>query len=196
MNRAFGSQLIRQPSIFLLKEDRRQTILTVFNWSDKPAIHDLRLNELGLPASAAYQATNVLRGGEVQLSGGQVRLTQPAHSVRVIKLIDTAIAASGPPFDCHGPSGTNGGEAADFRAEGTDATRPALEFHWNFGDGVHVDGAEVRHAFTQPGKYTVAVEATGLDGRADRKEFQVNVTGYVPTIYDPAAKQRFEPAGK
>jgi hypothetical protein len=42
----------------------------------------------------------------------------------------------------------------------------------------------------------VTVEATGPDGRTDRKELQVNVTGYVPSIYDPAVKQRFEPGAR
>ncbi|HVT97732.1 MAG TPA: glycoside hydrolase family 36 protein, partial [Acidobacteriaceae bacterium] len=49
-----------EPSIFLLREDDRQTILTIFNWSEKPTTHDLTLAELGLRATA-YDATDILR---------------------------------------------------------------------------------------------------------------------------------------
>lgn len=185
----------RQPSVFLLKEDARQGVLTVFNWTEQTATQHLNLARLGLD-HAAYEAVDVLHGGAVQVNGGQIDLTLPAHSVRMVKLIDMGMAAVPPSFDVHVPSHANGGETALFRAEGTDASRPILGFHWQFGDGVSADGPEAHHAYTQPGKYTVEVEATGLEGRTERKQFHVDVIGYVPTIFDPALKQRFQPAGK
>lgn len=180
-----------QPSTFVLKEDARQTILTLFNWTEASKDHRLRLTELGLAKSDGYQATDVLRGGAVQISEGQLDLRLPAHSVRVIKLIDSTIAAAGPAVELHGPTEAKGGEALAFYAAGTDAERPALEFHWNFGDGVRADGREVTHAFTQPGRYTVSVEAVGIGGPSQRKDVEVKVVGYVPTVYDPALKERF-----
>jgi alpha-galactosidase len=182
-----------QPSIFLLREDDRQTILTIFNWSEKPTTHDLTLAELGLRATA-YDATDILRSIAVPIGSGRLELRLPAHSVRMIKFIDKGLVAAAPAFDWHGPSHAQGGEAVVFHAEGTDASRPALEFHWDFGDGVNAEGPEVHHAFTQPGTYTVVVTATGLNGRAERRQSQISVTGLVPTIYDPALKQRFDPA--
>lgn len=186
----------QQPSIFLLKEDARQTLLTVFNWTEAPKEHRLQLTELGLERGDRYRATDVLRGGAVEVSEGQIALTQPAHSVRMIKLIDSTIDAAAPAFACHGPSEAKGGETLGFHAEGSDAQRPALEFRWSFGDGVNAEGPNVTHAFTQPGSYTVTVEAIGLGGVSERKNLAVKVVGYVPTVYDPALKQRFQPAGK
>ena len=38
----------QQPSIFLLKQDKRQTILTVFNWTEKAQTRKIDLSSLGL----------------------------------------------------------------------------------------------------------------------------------------------------
>ncbi|HYA26031.1 MAG TPA: glycoside hydrolase family 36 protein, partial [Terriglobales bacterium] len=37
-----------QPSIFLLHEDKRQSMLAVFNWTENPRSHEFKLEELGL----------------------------------------------------------------------------------------------------------------------------------------------------
>jgi len=66
-----------------------------------------------------------------------------------------------------------------------------LGYHWEFGDGVSVDGADVSHVYTQPGQYTVTVTATGLNGRTAQNTLGISITGTVPTAYDPAAKQRY-----
>ena len=66
-----------------------------------------------------------------------------------------------------------------------------LGYRWNFGDGVTGEGAEVRHTYTQPGSYMVTVEAMGLDKRSSTKSMTIAVTGYVPTIYDAARKERY-----
>jgi len=64
-----------QPSTFLLREDQRQAILTVFNWTNTTRSHTLRLADLGLPAGHAFAATDVLNQNEtVALEGGAVRL--------------------------------------------------------------------------------------------------------------------------
>ncbi len=43
-----------QPSIFFLKEDSRQSILTVFNWADKEKDRSIDLSIAGLPATGQY----------------------------------------------------------------------------------------------------------------------------------------------
>jgi len=40
-----------QPSVFLLRQSPRQSILTVFNWTDEPRSHSLSLADLGVPVS-------------------------------------------------------------------------------------------------------------------------------------------------
>src|ERR1019366_6041953 len=80
------------PSIFFLREDPRQSILVIFNWTEQPRSHTIKLADLGLPADHAFQASDALNEGEaVAVNGGTVRLENMArHSVRVIKLIDSA----------------------------------------------------------------------------------------------------------
>lgn len=85
-----------QPSIFLLRETNRQTMLAVFNWTDQPRSHQLSLADLGLPATGAYKAIDSLNQGRpVALTGGVLRLrNQPPRSVLLIKIIDTSVPAS------------------------------------------------------------------------------------------------------
>src|SRR5580693_9338681 len=64
-----------QPSTFFLREDQRQAILTVFNWTNTARSHTLRLADLGLPAAHTFAATDVLDPNEtVALGDGAVRL--------------------------------------------------------------------------------------------------------------------------
>ena len=71
-----------QPSIFFLREDQRQAILTVFNWTNAVRSHTLRLADLGLPAGHTFAATDVLNQNEtVTLEGGAVRTGEPATPV-------------------------------------------------------------------------------------------------------------------
>jgi hypothetical protein len=60
-----------QPSIFFLREDQREAILTVFNWTNTVRSHTLTLTDLGLPAGHTFAATDVLNQNEtVTLVGG------------------------------------------------------------------------------------------------------------------------------
>ncbi len=52
----------------------------------------------------------------------------------------------------------------DFSVRETSGT-PVLSCHWDFGDGVALDGKQVKHAWTKPGDYAVHVTAAGLDGK-------------------------------
>lgn len=181
----------QQPSVFLLSEDRRQKILAVFNWTDGARNHTFELESLGLKPSSSYAATDVLRGGAVSIENGRLTIPQLPHSVRMIKLVDTSLPETALTFEAHAPSTGRAGEAVPFRADCRSIDTPVLGYHWDFGDGVGADGADVSHAYTQPGRYNVTVTATGLNGRSSLKTLSISLTGRVPTIYDPAAKKRY-----
>jgi alpha-galactosidase len=68
-----------EPSIFFLREDARQSILAVFNWTDSPRSHVVPLTALGLPANHTFQAFDVLNHGET------VSLEQHALRLRAIR---------------------------------------------------------------------------------------------------------------
>jgi hypothetical protein len=184
----------KQPSIFLLKEDPRQQILTVFNWTGETRSRTIGLDSLGLRANGSYTATDVLRGGVVAIENGTLAFAQQPTSVRMIKLIDTSVPEPAPLFNVRAPSTGKAGEPVEFHAAAASDDAPVLGYRWEFGDGVSADGAGVSHAYTQPGQYTVKVESTGLNGRVARNTLGISVTGMVTTLYDPAAKARYSPA--
>jgi len=181
----------RQPSIFLLKEDKRQWILTIFNWTEKAHSHSIGLQDLGMQANESFTATDVLHGGRFPIGAGRIDVDQPAHSVRMIKLIDNSAAAVAPDFEAHVPAGARAGETVQLSAR-SGAGAPVLGYRWNFGDGVTAEGAEVAHTYTQSGSYEVGIEAVGLDGRTSTKRLTIAITGWFPTVYDAAKKERFQ----
>jgi hypothetical protein len=85
-----------QPSVFFLREDERQSILTVFNWTDRLRSRVVQLASLGVAAGHTVQACDVLSQCKpLPIADGAVQLeNQPAHSVKVVKLIDTTIRAA------------------------------------------------------------------------------------------------------
>ena len=184
----------RQPSVFLLKESRRQQILTVFNWTEVARSHTLGPEALGLKATGSYTATDVLRGGAVPIESGKLAITLPPHSVRILKLIDTSVPETAPVFEVHAPAVGQAGVLVELNAAAGSADAPVLEYHWEFGDGVSADGANVSHAYTQARPYTVTVTATGLNGRTTQNTLGISIAGMVPTAYDPAAKERYSGA--
>ncbi len=181
----------KQPSIFFLKETPRQQILTVFNWTLDSQSHKLGLADLGLKASASYTATDVLRGGAVTVENGALSMTLPPHSVRMIKLIDASQPETDPVFEVHAPASGRAGDLVAFHGTAGNADAPVLEYHLEFGDGVSADGANVSHAYTHSGQYTVTATATGLSGRKAQKTLGITITGEVPTTYRPYERTRF-----
>jgi hypothetical protein len=181
----------KMPSVFLLKEDSRQQILTVFNWTEEARSHTLGLADLGLKASGSYTATDVLRGGTVPIESGALTMALPPHSVRMLKLTDTSVPETAPGFEAHAPAVEQAGALVEFHAGAGNADAPVLGYHWEFGDGVSADGADISHAYTQAGQYTVTVTATGLNGRTTQKTLGVSIAGMVPTAYNPAEKVRY-----
>ncbi len=136
------SQQDRQPSVFLLKEDPRQQILAVFNWTVETRSRTIGLDVLGLRANASYTATDVLRGGAVPIENGKLVIAQPPTSVRMIKLIDTSVPETPPAFNVHALSAGQAGVLVEFHALAASADAPVLGYHWEFGDGVSADGVE------------------------------------------------------
>ena len=181
----------KQPSILLLKENRRQQILTIFNWTEQTLSHALSLDTLGLNAKGSYTATDVLRGGAVPVEGGALALILPPHSVCMLKLIDASVPERDPAFVAHAPANSQAGDMVQFHGAEESADEPVLQYHWEFGDGVSADGADVSHAYTQAGPYAVTVTATGLNRRTLQHTLGISVSGAVPTSYNPAAKQRY-----
>jgi PKD repeat protein len=127
----------------------------------------------------------------VPIQNGAIAITQPPHSVRILKLVDSSIPEAAPAFAAHAPASARAGESVAFSASPGDAESPVLRYRWAFGDGVSADGAQVSHAYTHAGQYTATVTASGLNGRTLQHTLGISVTGSVPTIYNPSAKARY-----
>jgi alpha-galactosidase len=181
----------RQPSIFLLKENARQSVLTVFNWSDEQRTRAINLASLGLKDPARYQIVDAFGDPECcSSSSDALTVVQKAHSVRVLKLIDNSVPALQPPFEIQSANGARAGETLALSVVASSAEAPVLACHWDFGDGSSADGLKVQHAFTHAGGYDIQVTVTGLDGIANRKTSKISITGDVSTRFEKEAKQR------
>ncbi len=185
-----------QPSTFFLREDQRQAILTVFNWTNTVRSHTLRLADLGLPAGHKFAATDVLNQNEtVTLGGGAVRLeNQPPQSVRVIKLIDTSVAAAAPTVTAQVPAAANAGHTITLSALSAPAEAggvPAIAYHWDLGDGTSADSPKVSHAYTSAGEFTIRLTVDGVDGVPAHKNFSVKVTGNLRAHSNLTDNRRF-----
>ena len=160
-----------QPSVFLLREDQRQSMLAVFNWTEQPSSHTFTISDLKLPAGHSYQLFDSLAQDQpLAMDHETLRLdNQPAHSVKLIKIIDTSIPMAAPSIAFHVPSQAKIGEEIEFSSIVSKDGVPALAYHWDFGDGVVADGAILTHAYTAAGNYTVRFTAEGLDGKSAEK---------------------------
>jgi alpha-galactosidase len=182
-----------QPGIFYLKEDDRQSILTVFNWTDKEKDRSIDLTSAGLPATGQYMVTDVLDNREIPTSAaGALVFHQPPHSVRVLKIVDARIPATAPAVTTDHPAAGNAGAALTFAAH-SGGGNAVLSYHWDFGDGVTLEGAEVHHAYTEPGEYDIHLTATGLSGLNSEDHFKVRISGHMPTTFDPQNIKRYQP---
>ncbi len=188
------SEQDQQPSIFLLKEDRRQAILGVFNWTDGVRSHSLRLSDLGLPATGTFEVQDVFHPDRtVSVTGGALDLQdQPPHSVRMLKLIDTSVSAMPPSIsDVKIPSTADAGVASQFSVQ-TDPSGPAaVSFMWEFGDGTSAEGREATHAYTRAGTYSTTASAKGLGGLVSRRTAAITVKGRIDNDFHFEKNQRF-----
>lgn len=175
-----------QPSVFFLREDQRQAMLAVFNWTEGPRSHQFSLAGLGLAADHPFQAFDVLNhDARVALQGGALALQDQApHSVQLIKLVDTSIPTAGPSISAHVPSDARAGQPVTFSADAAPSGVPAIHYQWNFGDGTSAAGPEATHTYSLSGTFTVHLTATGVEGVDAQKAFTVVVTGYPSTAFN------------
>jgi len=169
----------QQPSVFLLREDPRQSILAVFNWTEQTSSRAFSLSDLKLAPGHSYQLLDSLAPDQpLAMDHETLRLdNQPAHSVKLIKIIDQSIPAAAPSIAFKVPSQAKIDEEIEFSSAASKDGVPALASHWDFGDGVIADGSTLTHAYTAEGKYTVQFTAEGLDGKSAEKTFSIEVSG-------------------
>jgi hypothetical protein len=186
-----------QPSVFLLHEDGREAMLAVFNWSDTVRSHSFRLDALGFPTDGKVTASDVLHpDAVVALNARTLALSnQLPHSVRLIKLIGEAVAAAAPSLTVSVPKATDIGVAIRVSAVADVSGVPAVAFHWNFGDGISVDGAQATHAYTVPGVYTVTVTADGVDGIPAQQTASLTVGGTIDNEFHLEKNRRYVEPG-
>ncbi|HVU47499.1 MAG TPA: alpha-galactosidase [Terracidiphilus sp.] len=180
-----------QPCIFFLKEDARQSILTTFNWTDRPGTHTIDFSQIGLDPSAHYEVAEIFNSLNIPaISHGAIVIDQPAHSARMYKIINSAIPAAPPAIRVSSPSHIAAGATAEFSVTMDDAGPAAIALQWDFGDGVRLNGVNVKHAFTQPGAYQVTLDSKSLDGQTRRDIIPVVVDGVMPSTFEPQNKVR------
>jgi alpha-galactosidase len=179
-----------QPSVFLLEETPRQSILALFNWTEQSRTRTIDLSQLGFKEPRKFKITDVFGDPSCCASSERIALVQPPHSVRMLKLVDTSVPASPPSFEIRSASSAAAGETLAFKAAAASADLPVLACHWDFGDGSSGDGIDVRHAYTHAGHYEVQASVTGLGAITSRKTLAITVSGEVSTRFDPSQKRR------
>ena len=188
-----------QPSIFLLRQSPRQSMLTIFNWTEKPRSRSLNLKDLGIPVSSTMVATGVMDStAAFTLEGGAIRMeSQPPQSAVVIKLVDTAVAKTAPSVTAQVPTQSKVGETITLSASADAKGVPAVSYHWDFGDGTTSEGRNVSHCFTRGADFKVRLTVDGPDGMPYEQSFSIAVTGELHPTPKLRANRRFEePAGK
>lgn len=181
----------RQPSVFLLKESPRQSILTVFNWTDQARSHSFTPAALGLKGTSSYAVDGVFDKTRSTLSAANaLRVAQPPHSVRVLKVVDGNIAPVTPQVHIEHPQSGKTGVDATFTAKVANPEAAVISYEWQIGDGVTLKGPEIQHTYTHPGVYAVTVKANGIDGVSGEDQFQFSVTGTKSTRFVPSEIRR------
>jgi alpha-galactosidase len=182
-----------QPSIFWVEEDRRQGMLTVFNWTDQRHSRSIEFSNLGLPASNRYSISDVFDGKAVATPNpDSVVVDLPPHSARVLKIVRMGVPAQPPVIKVEHLPSAKTGVAATFRARPATFNDAVVTYRWSFGDGVTLEGPEVSHAYTKAGTYQVVVTAVGLGGLTTEENFRLPVSGSVSTRFVPAEKRRYQ----
>jgi alpha-galactosidase len=180
-----------QPSVYFLKEDRRQSILTVFNWTDKPRQHEFRFSELGLPVASPLQVLDVFEPERIiSAENGSFKIEQGPHSSRVFKIVDLSVNPAKPAITVRVPQLAVVGEAIRMSVEAAPSGVPAVSYRWDFGDGTRMDGSEVVHAYTLAGNFVVKIVAEGIDGLSAEQNSDVTVSGGINIHFVPEQKRR------
>lgn len=179
------------PSIFLRRESKRQAILTVFNWTEKPTEHKFDLaKDIALEASGHNQIFDVFEGKLLGQGLDSIDVSLPPHAAKVFKIVDTSIPPAAPAVTVNLPDHLQVGKTAELSAQCDPNGPPGLRYVWQFGDGTSGEGSKVEHTFTRAGDLSLSLHVEGLDGVAFDKVIPVAVTGKTDTRFDPASKQR------
>jgi len=183
-----------QPSIFLLREDKRQSVLAVFNWTESPRSHQFSLSDLGLPAGDHYTASDVFRHDRlVAVANGDLRIDdQPPHSVRLIKIVDDSIAPSSPVVKLQAPAQAELGVPVHVAAIVDPVSAPVLAYVWDFDDGVSSHGRSTDHGYTRNGVYKIALTVHGLNGVSSTATSSITIEGSLKTTYDIEHSRRYQ----
>jgi hypothetical protein len=182
-----------EPSVFFLAEDPHQAMLAVFNWTEHPLSHSFTLSGVGLPADHPFHAFDVLNKDEgVPLQGGTLEIAdQPAHSVRLIKLVDDSVPAAAPQVTIQAPASASAGQSIALSATLGSNSVPVLSYRWDFGDGTEAAGRSVSHTYTLAGSYTGSLTAKGIDGLSAHESFSITTAGTVRAHYDLSRNRRY-----
>ena len=184
-----------QPSIFVLRQDRRYSVMAVFNWTNQPRSYRLRLADLGIQHQGAVTAYDVFdQSRAVPLQGDVLAFeNEPPHSVRMIRLADTSVPQAAPRIRVRGPAAANAGDEVHFAVEVDPEGVPALRYEWHFGDGTMAEGREVVHAYTIAGNFPVSVAVDGVDGVAARAVQRLQISGTLKTPFPLEKSRRYVP---
>jgi chitodextrinase len=68
---------------------------------------------------------------------------------------------------------------------------PAVEYHWDFGDGTSANGARVSHAYTREANFTIQLTVDGMDGVPSVQSFSVKVSGNLRALPNLMDSRRF-----
>jgi hypothetical protein len=173
-----------QPSVFFLRENHRQAILTVFNWTKTPRSHTFKLSEFNFPGDHTFRLNDVLnQGTAMATSDGVIQIdNQAPESVKMIKIIDESVPASAPTIKAEVPDAAAAGETIKLSAQATPDGAPAVSYQWDFGDGTSAEGAHVSHTYTREAEIPVKLTAVGIDGVSAEKQFTVKVAGHLAVL--------------
>jgi hypothetical protein len=169
-----------QPSLFWIRESRRQGMVAIFNWTDSPRTHDVPLSLLGISGSN-WQANEVFSAPGISLGSDVIQVEQPGYSVRLIRLVDTNLSVTVPNITVLSSKTAQVGQPISFQVEGPSTTNPFRGYSWDFGDGASGNGERTQHTFTHPGSYQVHVSAETLDGPSALAKQLIVVDGQLDT---------------
>jgi alpha-galactosidase len=180
-----------------LKESDRQTMVAIFNWTEGSRSHDLPLSQLGLNEQGSYEVTEVLASTPGSFKAqGTLHVEQPAHSVRLLKLIDGSAPAQTPAARITSASSGKAGVDLNFDAAEASDTNPILLYRWEFGDGTVAEGKHLTHAYTRSGNYQVTLTAIGLGKSSAQAHASVSVSGALSTRFHPETQRRLPPEAR
>jgi alpha-galactosidase len=181
------------PSIFLLHESKRQSILTVFNWTENQTRHELDFaSDLGLTVQGHKEVFDVFESKQINTNRDSIEIALPPHSVAVLKIVDTSISPAAPNVDLRVPSAAQAGDTIGVSAQPDPAAVPPIGYQWDFGDGTTSTDQNPEHAYTHAGDFTLKLRVEGLDGIPLEKSAPIKIQGKINTRFVPADKRRLQ----